>query len=69
MGLVDLEDLVGFEDLEGSVDFEDLEGLLLVLVVLGEYQVGYLVDLVDRVCLDLPADLWVLLLLWVPGEY
>ena len=51
LSLVDLEDLV---DLEGLVGLEDL---VPVLVVLWEYRVIDSVDLVDRVCLDLPADL------------
>ena len=65
VSLVDLEDLVGLVDLEGLVSLEDL---VLVLVVQWEYWVIDSVDLVDRVCPDLPADLWVILPLWVPKE-
>ena len=65
VSVVDLEDLVG---LEGLVDLEGLVGLVPVLVVLQEFQVTDLVELVDRVCPDLPADLQVILLLWVPKE-
>ena len=54
VGLVDLEGLVGLVNLEGLVG---LEGLVPALVVLWEYWVIDLVDLVDRVGPDLPADL------------
>ena len=55
-----VEDLVGLE-----------EDWVCGLVVLGEYRVIDLVDLVDGVCPDQPTDLWVLqvvLPLLVPKE-
>ena len=64
LGVADLVNLV--EDLVGLE-----EDWICALVVLGEYRVIDLVDLVDRVCPDLPADLWVLhivLTLLVPKE-
>ena len=59
-GLVGLVGLVGLE-----------EDWVCALVVLGEYQVIDLVDLVGGVCPDPPADLWILqvvLPLLVPKE-
>ena len=50
------------------MDLEGLVGLLPVLVVLQEYWVNDWVDLVDRGCPDLSANLQVVLLLCIPKE-
>ena len=60
------------QDLVGLAGLEHLEeDWVCTLVVLGEYQVIDLVDLVDGMYPDLPTDLWVLqvvLPLMVPNE-
>ena len=59
---------MGLEDMVDLEDLVDVEGLVCALDVLGECQVIDLVDLANRVCLDLLDDLQVILLLWVPKE-